>query len=182
MRFSELDGLIVGVWGLGLEIRSFAHHLHARLPRARIGVVVLDQPAGNDVAPHARVVGAEEAVEALAVCDVLVRSPGVSIHRPELQALDIPVVTATGLWLAEREGRRVIGVTGTKGKSTTATALHHLVAAAGRHAELGGNIGLPALDLLDVPADDWVIAELSSYQIADLEQGPEIAVMTNLYR
>jgi UDP-N-acetylmuramoylalanine--D-glutamate ligase len=91
-------------------------------------------------------------------------------------------VTATGLWLAEREGRRVIGVTGTKGKSTTATMAAHLVRASGLRAHLAGNIGRPVLDLLDAPADEWAVVELSSYQIADLAEGPEVAVVTNLYR
>ena len=47
---------------------------------------------------------------------------------------------------------------------------------------LAGNIGRPALDLLDAPDDDWAVVELSSYQIADLVQGPELAVITNLYK
>jgi UDP-N-acetylmuramoylalanine--D-glutamate ligase len=183
VRFSALDSLRVGVWGLGREIRSFVRELEARLPRATVEVVVREDPAEDaSWLGGARVVGAEQAAAALAGCDVLVRSPGVSIHRAELQALNIPVVTATGLWLAERAGRRVIGVTGTKGKSTTATMVARVLEAAGEPVQLAGNIGRPALDLLDAPSDEWAVVELSSYQIADLVTGPEIAVMTNLYR
>src|SRR4051794_28902390 len=115
MRFSDLNGLTIGVWGAGLETRSFARHVAAKLPRARIAVVVLEQAAdAPELTDGARVVDAPGAADALAGCDILVRSPGVSIYRPEIR---IPTTTPTGLWLAERAGRNVIGLTATKGKS-----------------------------------------------------------------
>lgn len=189
MRFSELEGATVGVWGAGREIRSFAEQMARRLPRARLAVAVFDGPPPQDAraalrAPEAQLIDAAGAVAALAGCDVLVRSPGVSIHRPELQALreeGTPVTTATALWLAERGGREVIGVTGTKGKSTTAALASHLARAAGRAAQLAGNIGVPALDLLEQDPGELAIVELSSYQIADLISGPEVAVITSLF-
>jgi UDP-N-acetylmuramoylalanine--D-glutamate ligase len=211
VRFSELDGARIGVWGAGREIRSFADQLARRLPAARICVLAFDSPPGEDVraalgAPDARIVvargdggggggGSGEAggdgdgdaalVAALAGCEVVVRSPGVSIHRPELRAVrahGTPVTTATALWLAERGGEGVIGVTGTKGKSTTAALARHLADAAGRTAHLAGNIGVPALDLLDREPADVTVVELSSFHTADLEVGPEVALVTSLYR
>jgi UDP-N-acetylmuramoylalanine--D-glutamate ligase len=182
MRFSELDGRSIGLWGLGRETRSLAEQTRARLPGARIEVVVADEAPGLD---GVRLVPQTDALAALRECDVVVRSPGVSIHRPEIAALaehGVRVVTATGLWLAERGGRRVIGITGTKGKSTTATMVAHLVRASGLQAHLAGNIGRPVLDLLDARDDEWAVVELSSYQIADLAIGPEVAVVTNLFR
>jgi len=189
VRFSQLDGATVGVWGAGREIRSFAAQLARRLPSARIAVAVFDGPPPPDVretlaAPELSVVDADRAVQALAGCDVLVRSPGVSVHRPQLRALrgaGVHVTTATALWLAEREGRGVIGVTGTKGKSTTASLVFHLARAAGRAVHLAGNIGVPALDLLDHDPTEMAVVELSSYQIADLRCGPQIAVITSLF-
>lgn len=186
MRFSELDGHSIGVWGAGVETRSFARVLRSSLARARIAVVVLeDAPDAPELTADARVVSAGEAVEALKACDVLVRSPGVSRHRPELQAitaLGTPIVTPTGLWLAERGGRNTIGITATKGKSTTASLVAHLVAATGREARLAGNIGRPALELLDTSEDELAVVELSSYQIADLTCGPQVAMASNVYR
>jgi UDP-N-acetylmuramoylalanine--D-glutamate ligase len=190
VRFSELDGASVGVWGAGREIRSFADQLARRLPSARLAVAAFDEPPARDVpaalkAPGLRVVSAAEAVPALSACDVVVRSPGVSMHRAELRALraaGTPVTTGTALWMAEREGRAVIGVTGTKGKSTTAALVFHLARAAGRAAHLAGNIGVPALDLLEEPPEELAVVELSSYQIADLTTGPEVALVTSLFR
>jgi UDP-N-acetylmuramoyl-L-alanine---L-glutamate ligase len=189
VRFSELEGAHIGVWGAGREIRSFAAQLRSRLPSARITIVASDDPLGADAletlaAPEAHIVSGEDAVAALAACDLVVRSPGVSRHRSELRELSArgtPITTATSLWLAEVGGAGVIGITGTKGKSTTAMLTAHLARAAGRRVELAGNIGTPALDLLDGPAFDHAVVELSSYQIADMDVGPELAVVTNLH-
>lgn len=190
MRFSELDGAAVGVWGAGREIRSFAGQLSRRLPSARILAVAFDRQPAEGVldglpAPHARVVSGAEIVTGLSACDVVVRSPGVSVYRPELEALradGIPVTTATSLWLGEHGPRGVLGVTGTKGKSTTAALAHHLARAAGASARLAGNIGVPALDLLDSEDSQVTVLELSSYHIADLQTGPEVGLVTNLFR
>jgi UDP-N-acetylmuramoyl-L-alanine---L-glutamate ligase len=190
VRFSELEGAKVGVWGAGREIGSFAGQLARRLPAARILVAAFDSPPAEDVrgalnAPEARVLSGGEALDALAECDVVVRSPGVSTYRPELatlRAAGVPVTTATALWLAEHGGAGVIGVTGTKGKSTTAALACRLARAAGRTVALAGNIGAPALDLLDQEPAEVTVVELSSYQIADLEAGPEVALVTNLFR
>jgi UDP-N-acetylmuramoylalanine--D-glutamate ligase len=185
MKFSELDGAAVGAWGAGREIRSLRAALERHLPTARLAVIVTDRPVPQ--AERAAFPGTRFATEAdaLAACDVVVRSPGVSIYRDELQALlarGIAVTTSTSLWLAEDGGRGVIAVTGTKGKSTTATLTAHLLGAAGRSVHLAGNVGIPAIELLDRPAAEHVVLELSSYQIADLATGPRVAVFTNLYR
>jgi UDP-N-acetylmuramoyl-L-alanine---L-glutamate ligase len=190
MRFSELDGARIGVWGAGREIGSFAEQLTRRLPSAQILVAAFDEEPDTATldrlrAPTARVVTGRQAPGALAECELVVRSPGVSIHRPEMAQLrdaGVPVTTATALWLAEHGSAGVIGVTGTKGKSTTAALAFHLARAAGHSTQLAGNIGVPALDLLDAPPAEVTILELSSYQIADLDTGTEVALVTNLFR
>ncbi len=188
MRFSDTEGKAIGVWGLGRETRSFLDHLARRFPGTHVQVIVSEHGEGApelEAAQGAQVVSPEAAVDALRGCDLLVRSPGVSIYEPAVIALreeGVAVSTPTGMWMEERGGQRVIGVTGTKGKSTTAMLLAHLIKASGQPVSLGGNIGLPVLELIDVPADEWVVVELSSYQTADLLAGPRVAVLTNLYR
>ena len=190
MRFSELADRRVGVWGVAREARSLARLLGERLPGARLAVVATDAPAEPEALAPFLAAGAEPVhgaaiLPALRGCDVVVRSPGVSVYRDELAALraaGVPVATATGLWMAEPHAAPVVGVTGTKGKSTTATLIAHLLRAAGRTAELAGNVGRPALELLEAPVPDVYVLELSSYQVADLDAGPDLAVLTNLYR
>jgi UDP-N-acetylmuramoylalanine--D-glutamate ligase len=179
VKFSELDGRRIALWGAGRETNAFSAQLERRLPGATITATI------DDSTPE------DEARAVLADADVCVRSPGVSIYKPLIrEAIDggTTVTTATGLWLAERGGEHVIGVTGTKGKSTTATVIAHLLGQV-MPVELAGNIGRPVIDLLDVDAGvvggnqyTWVVCELSSYQIADLTVGPEVAVLTNLSR
>jgi len=77
---------------------------------------------------------------------------------------------------------RVIGVTGTAGKSTTATMIHHILRRLGHRAHLGGNIGGSLLNCLDdIEPDDWIVLELSSAMLWWLSPwAPHVAVMTNL--
>jgi len=172
VRFSGLDGKSIAIWGLGRETIALRAQVEQRLPATEIAAVI------DDDTPREYVRALLEGV------DVLVRSPGVSIYKPLIQEAirnEVTVTTATGLWLSERQGKKVIGVTGTKGKSTTATVIAHLLQAT-TPVELAGNIGRPVIDLLDLPDKTWVVLELSSYQLADLSEGPEVAVITNLYK
>lgn len=185
MRVSELEGVAVGLWGAGREAAATFRALGA--PAGT--VVATDRPVGADqraAFPGARFADGPQAWRALTACAVVVRSPGISRYRPDVAAVraaGVALTTATSLWFAEHAGEAIIGVTGTKGKSTTASLIARLAAAAGVRAELAGNIGRPLLDVLhpDAPPALWVV-ELSSYQTADLDRSPRIAVVLNLFR
>src|SRR5205807_5715725 len=76
----------------------------------------------------------------------------------------------------------VLGVTGTNGKTTTSELLGAIFRASGRPVEVAGNIGRPLASLVgEVPAESWVVCELSSFQLEDVETlRPRIAVLLNL--
>jgi UDP-N-acetylmuramoylalanine--D-glutamate ligase len=114
--------------------------------------------------------------------DILVRSPGISLYRASLQravAAGVAVTSPSNLWFEAHRDQRTVCVTGTKGKSTTCALLAHVLAACGQTVRLAGNIGKPLLDCDDRGVDWWVI-ELSSYQLADLQAEPTLAVILNL--
>jgi UDP-N-acetylmuramoylalanine--D-glutamate ligase len=185
MRVCELEGRRVGLWGAGREAAATFRALGAPS-----GVVVAtDAPADDDTRaafPGATFADGPDAWRALADTEVVVRSPGISRYRDDVAALvdsGVTLTTATNLWFAEHGDECVIGVTGTKGKSTTASLIATLATAAGAGVELAGNIGRALLDVLhpEVAPDVWVV-ELSSYQLADLDRSPCIGVIVNLYR
>ncbi len=114
--------------------------------------------------------------------DIIIRSPGVP--RRYLSDLDkslpeILITSGTEIFLGQNRDK-TIGVTGTKGKSTTSSLIHHILKSAGVDSKLGGNIGVPALNLLNESATNYVL-ELSSYQLEDIKTSPHIAVLLNLY-
>ena len=77
---------------------------------------------------------------------------------------------------------KVIGVTGTKGKTTTTSLIGAMLSAGGKDIRVCGNIGIPMLDSLEAANEDTIfVVELSSYQLSELEVSPHIAVVTNLY-
>ncbi len=112
--------------------------------------------------------------------DVVIRSPGVSIYREEVQSLvkrGVRVTTLLDLWLEAPTADVVVGVTGTKGKSTTTLLIEALLSAAGRSTELAGNIGRA---VTEIGRCEVAVIEVSSYQAADLVRSPHVGVLTNL--
>jgi UDP-N-acetylmuramoyl-L-alanine---L-glutamate ligase len=116
--------------------------------------------------------------------DRVVRSPGVSPYRTALATLvdaGVRTTTPTGAWLAADDRPGLVAVTGTKGKSTTASMTAHVLAAVGVDVALCGNIGRTPLTGV-TSTDQTVVVELSSYQLADLEARVPIAGITTLLR
>lgn len=114
--------------------------------------------------------------------DIIIKSPGISLYRPEIitaKSKGTDFTSATNLWFHFKKHGQVIGITGTKGKSTSASLLYHIMKQAGYSVALAGNIGIPALDLKEETA--FTILELSSYQLADLEHAPDIFCVLNLF-
>lgn len=87
------------------------------------------------------------------------------------------ITQGTALWMADH-AERTIGVTGSKGKSTTSSLISHLLTAVDRSNVFGGNIGVPTLEL---PEAELYVLELSSYQCSDLTESPRVAVVTALF-
>lgn len=114
--------------------------------------------------------------------DLLVRSPGLypgDIVRANPDSPDIlnKVTSVTNEFFKVCPTKNIIGITGTKGKGTTSTLVAELLRAVGKTVHLGGNIGVAPLAMLQagITADSWVVLELSSFQLLDLQTSPKIA-------
>jgi UDP-N-acetylmuramoyl-L-alanine---L-glutamate ligase len=169
------------VWGLGVEGRATIRKL---TDLGVTPVLVDDHPPADGV--DGRHVDATDdgGLEALATCDVVIKTPGISRYRPEVDVLELrgtPVVGGLGLWLAEADRSRVVCITGTKGKSTTTAIAGHLLDRLGHRVMIGGNLGLPPYDP-EAPADvDLWIVEVSSYQATDVAVSPPVVAVTSLH-
>lgn len=111
--------------------------------------------------------------------DLIVRSSGI---HPDVILKDNPdvagkITTSIDEFLSACPTRHTIGITGTKGKGTTSTLVTKILEAAGHTVHLGGNIGRSPLSFIhDVKPEDWVVLELSSFQLIDSAHSPHIAV------
>lgn len=112
--------------------------------------------------------------------DLTVRNPAVYPYRKELLAAEKAGVVMTSkvkLFFNEWPGK-IIGVTGTKGKGTTATLIYEILKAGGKKVFLGGNIGTGIFDFLpEGDSESWAVLELSSFQLIDMTKSPDISVV-----
>ena len=115
--------------------------------------------------------------------DVIFRSPGIRPDIPAFQAAKRAgsVITSEMEVFFRVCPCKIIGITGSDGKTTTTTIIAKLLEAAGCRVHLGGNIGRPLLpDIADIRPEDVAVVELSSFQLMTMDASPDIAVITNL--
>jgi len=174
MLLNELKEKNILIWGLGVEGQSVKNCLEKKEISCNIYVY-------NDSD------GLSKLKELMQICDIVVRSPGVSIYRDDFQMLKdngLKITSSTDLFLSEiktnHPNTKVIGITGSKGKTTSSSALYHMLQSLGCKVALGGNIGKPLIELLDEEFD-YIIGEFSSYQCSDLNSSPDIAMFTNIF-
>lgn len=113
--------------------------------------------------------------------DLLLQSPGVIIKDKLTAEEKAKILTQTELLLRLRPCK-IIGITGTKGKSTTSSLTYHFLKACGKNAMLIGNIGVPPLERIEEMTPDTVaVCEMSCHQLEFVHHSPEIAVLLNIF-
>jgi UDP-N-acetylmuramoylalanine--D-glutamate ligase len=180
-----MQGKTAAVLGLGLSGRSACRALAAS--GARIWAWD-DDPTRRSAAAATGV-----ALVDLAICnweriDCLVLSPGIPLRHPRphpvvrrARAAGVRVIGDVELLVESHPAQRLVGITGTNGKSTTTALVGTLLRHAGLAAQVGGNIGVPLLDLLPNAGENVYVLELSSYQLELTERlRCHVAVILNL--
>lgn len=145
-------------------------------------------PEARDAAAGFGATIADPEQTGLSGLDGIVMSPGVPINRHPLAAMareqGVPMISDIELFARARRSlpaHKVVGITGTNGKSTVTALVHHLLVTGGKIAAMGGNIGIPILAQPSLPAGGIHVLELSSYQI-DLTHSLDcdVAILTNV--
>ncbi|HMA51412.1 MAG TPA: UDP-N-acetylmuramoyl-L-alanine--D-glutamate ligase [Magnetospirillaceae bacterium] len=182
---SSFDGKTVAVMGLGKSGASAARALAAAGARV---LVWDDQPESRALAEEQGLTLSDLSAADWGSIDLLVWSPGIAHIHPKphpvavaARAAGVRLVCDIELLCVANPGARAVAITGTNGKSTTTTLTGHVLAGLGTPLAIGGNLGVPALDLPALGLDGTYVLELSSYQLELLDQARfDIAVLLNI--
>lgn len=186
MYMEEILGDSALIIGFGREGKSAYAWLRRHYPAMKIDVAdakIADHDAASPVYAGTVFHTGDTYLSSLPMYSTIIRSPGVSPYFSEMKAYVKQgghVTSATNIFFSQVKGK-TIGVTGTKGKSTTTSLIAHILSSQYADVRCVGNIGVPMLDALDSSDDNTVFAiELSSHQLVDCRYSPKIAVFLNI--
>ena len=169
---NRLRGKRILVLGFGREGRSTLRFLNKHMPEAAVAVADKNPMEG---VKHS----GNQYLEAMYDYDIVIKTPGISLKEFDTQGVEI--TSQTDLFLSQFHAQ-TIGISGTKGKSTTTSLIHHLLKSSGRDAILTGNIGIPCFDVMeDIVAESIVVYELSAHQLEYVHNSPHVGVLLNVF-
>ena len=169
---NRLQGKRILVLGFGREGRSTWEFLQKYLPDAVVGV------ADKNEMEHVQHFGTGY-LNAIYDYDIVIKTPGISLKDFDTKGVEI--TSQTDLFFNQFR-KQTIGISGTKGKSTTTSLIYHLLKSSGRDAILTGNIGIPCFDILeDIKQETIVVYELSAHQLEYVHQSPHVGVLLNIF-
>ena len=159
----NMIGKKVGVLGLGISGNSVLKSLEAGGSK----IYAYDD---NSISNHVRINPSKWPWKEL---DQIIVSPGISLEHPVIlkaKELNVQINNEIDIFAKSEPKAKVIGVTGTNGKSTTSALLGHIIRFHGHKVEVGGNIGKAATSLVDPGARGFIVLELSSFQLETCSQ------------
>jgi len=180
--FSD-DAKII-ILGFGKEGKSTYGYIRKNFPHQNLGIADLNSAIGNQTDlkndTHLEIITGKNYLDCLDNYDVIIKSPGVKIKKPSNDLIS-KITSQTDLFM-QRYANQAVGVTGTKGKSTTSSLIKHFADADNKKALLLGNIGVPAFDMIDEIEDKTIIIyELSAHQLEYVHSSPHIAILLNVF-
>ncbi|MFH1895875.1 MAG: UDP-N-acetylmuramoyl-L-alanine--D-glutamate ligase [bacterium] len=192
MEFSNKNILILGLGISNLAVMEYLKDKNVGQltvtdlkDEAKLGEIVLQ---AKKIFPGAKFVLGRHNEDDFIKAGLIVKSPSITSSVPLVQkalAKGVPVESDVSLFFKLCPSQKIIGVTGTKGKTTTATFLAQVLEAQGKHTILAGNMGIPVMSQLSrITKNSWVVLELSSYMAESLEAhriSPRVAVYTNIF-
>lgn len=174
------------ILGFGREGKSTYFFLKKNVPSAQITIAdkfeQTLQQGSSAKKPDCTCIFGDHYLESLSnEWDIIMKSPGIPLLGPIDKNIKKKITCQPDLFLRFCPNT-IIGITGTKGKSTTSSLLYHILTSNGIHAKLNGNIGIPVFNDIDALQDDTIIiCELSCHQLEYTKNSPNIAVLINIY-
>jgi UDP-N-acetylmuramoylalanine--D-glutamate ligase len=180
-------GKKVLILGFGIEGQSTYRTLRDLFPDKPLtiadkdpGILKKHPWLGND--PMTTLIAGEHYLDSIGDAGLIIKSPGITDHPKFLHATDRTVTSQTELFLSHFK-RQIIGVTGTKGKSTTSSLLYHIISLYTSNTILAGNIGAPLFDFAGkADGNTVIICELSAHQLDGITCSPHMAILLNMYQ
>lgn len=184
--FEKLNGKKIAVCGIGISNTPLIKNFLEKGAR----VIACDRRTREQIGPVADELESEGAELKLGEdyltdleVDIIFRTPGMSFNLPELvnaRKRGIAVTSEMEVFF-DLCPATIFAVTGSDGKTTTTTLIAKMLEAEGKKVFVGGNIGKPLLPEIEkITPDDFVVAELSSFQLISMRKSPDVAVVTNV--
>lgn len=180
-----LENKKIAILGFGMEGKSTFNFIKKMIPLSQIIIADRSEDIQKYLSPDElemlNLSLGEKYLENLENVDLVIKSPGITKERV-LEYFPIEKVTSQADLFIRFYADQIIGVTGTKGKSTTSSLIHHIFEVVGRKSILLGNIGKPPFDYIQkITEDTHIVYELSSHQLDDVHYSPHIAIILNLF-
>jgi len=183
MKLNQLKNKRILILGFGKEGQDTFRFLRKLFPKKVLGVADKNEKVASS--SMSRKSGTKwhlgkNYLKALKNYDVIIKSPGIPFKILPKSALK-KIITQTDIFFNNCPGK-IVGITGTKGKSTTASMIYKILKKGKVKVHLVGNIGKPVLNLLfSATQKDIYVYELSSHQLYNLKKSPQVAVFLNIY-
>lgn len=176
----RLSGKRILIAGFGREGKSTLRFLQQYMPDATVGIADKNETAFQDIDKERyNLYFGDEYLKASSDYDVVIKTPGISVKDIDI---DFSKITSQTDLFLEAFHNQVIGITGTKGKSTTSTLIYHLIKESGNDAILAGNIGIPILDCVnDINERTIIVYELSAHQLQFINRSPHVGILLNVF-
>ncbi|MDD5071254.1 MAG: UDP-N-acetylmuramoyl-L-alanine--D-glutamate ligase [Patescibacteria group bacterium] len=189
MNLKELRNKKICVLGYGIENQALVKLLIKKKIPCRITICDANQgvrPSIGVRTPNISWHLGKNYDKNLSQFDIISRIAGYPLSSPAIKKAKkagVIVSSPVKLFFDSCPSKNIIAVTGTKGKGTTASLIEAILRRASGQVWFGGNIGVPMFSFLEkIKKNDWIILELSSFQLEDSEASPKIAVITNFYK
>ena len=170
------------ILGFGREGESSFRFFRKYFPKLQLTIADQNSHITKWEDEFTKIIAGPSYLDSINEYDFIMKSPGIKLNTISFQIPEHTITSQTSLFL-EFYTRQIIGVTGTKGKSTTVSLIYHTIKLFTDNVVLVGNIGVPAFDAIEyINENTLIVYELSAHQLEYINKAPHIAILLNLFQ